>query len=168
MNEYLKAQSGAMSFDDLAGHVVRLMNDMTSRIKNYVQSSDYENIISPYMNEYIFAGYDWLRKRFVVKTISCVVNNYKSTLKETDKKRLDSLLVNYSNYSQEIFYEITDYHYEFKTSKRTQETKVVQNGQINFENHFGQIAIIGDKREEFVQKLNNIKGKIWRKLSKSI
>lgn len=87
INEYLKAQSGAMSFDDLAGHVVRLMNDMTSRIKNYVQSSDYENIISPYMNEYIFAGYDWLRKRFVVKTISCVVNNYKSILKEADKKR---------------------------------------------------------------------------------
>ena len=150
MTEYSKISRGAMNFTDLTGHFIRTMNAMTGAIENQIKGN-VECKIDPYMNEYIFAGVDWHSGNFVINTISCVPHQ---------KGKIGSgaytgCLLNTSRAIQELTYDKTRYHFELNKQK----DKIVPTGQIyfeNFDNHFGTIGIIGDKREALIGVLREI------------
>ena len=151
MTEYSKVSRGAINFLDLTGHFIRTMNAMTSNIDNQI-IGDIENTIEPYTNEYIFAGLDWHSGKFVINTISCVAHQKG----EINRSRADEGCIIKTNHGiQELTYDKTKYHFCLNKEKNW----MVPRGQIyfdNFDNHFGQIGIIGDKREELVSVLREI------------
>lgn len=151
VTEYSKISRGAIGFRDLSGHFVRTINTMTSRIDNQIKGND-EVLMEPYTNEYIFAGFDWKEKRFVINTISCVPHNI-GEVKRCGEG--EGLIIGKGENKQELTYDHVDRHFEYCVEKK----KVVQKGKINFgdfENCFGPIGVIGDKREDFIRILRKI------------
>lgn len=151
MTEYSKISRGAINFPDLTGHFIRTMNTMTSNIDNQI-IGDIENTIEPYTNEYIFAGLDWHSGNFVINTISCVAHQRG----EIRSSRADTGCIIKTNHGmQELTYDNTKYHFGLNKERDW----VVPLGRIhydNFDNHFGQIGIIGDKREALISILREI------------
>ncbi len=124
---------------------------MTSNIDNQI-IGDIENTIEPYTNEYIFAGLDWHSGNFVINTISCVAHQRG----EIRSSRADTGCIIKTNHGmQELTYDNTKYHFGLNKERDW----VVPLGRIhydNFDNHFGQIGIIGDKREALISILREI------------
>lgn len=151
MTEYSKISRGAINFQDLTGHFIRTMNAMTSNIDNQIIGG-IENKIEPYTNEYIFAGLDWHSGNFVINTISCVPHQRG----EIKSSRADNGCIIKTNHgTQELTYDNTQYHFGLNKEKDW----MVPLSRIyfeNFDNHFGQIGIIGDKREELISILREI------------
>lgn len=156
IKEYAKIQRGAVGLDDFAGHFVRVMNQMTKSIRNDIVPVRAENLFEPYSNEYILAGYDWLRKKFCIKTVSCVVENKNIQMSEVGE---DATLLSYGDYNQVIKYGLTDYRFAYFEHPKKKIARVWQKGQnhfINFEDHFGEIAVIGDMRDDYIGILKKI------------
>lgn len=151
MTEYSKISRGAINFKDLTGHFIRTMNAMTSNIDNQI-IGNIENTIEPYTNEYIFAGLDWHSGHFIINTISCVAHK-KGEIKSS---RADAGCIIRTNHGvQELTYDNTQYHFGLNKDRDW----MVPLSRIhfdNFDNHFGQIGIIGDKREELISILREI------------
>lgn len=158
IKEYAKIQKGAVGLDDFAGHFVRVMNRMTKSIRNDIVPIRTENLFEPYSNEYILAGYDWLRKRFCIKTVSCIVENNNKKILASEVGD-DATLLSYGDYNQVIKYGLTDYRFAYYEQPKKKIARVWEKGQNhykNFENHFGEIAVIGDMRDDYIGILKKI------------
>lgn len=151
MTEYSKISRGAINFPDLTGHFIRTMNAMTSNIDNQI-IGNIENTIEPYTNEYIFAGLDWHSGNYVINTISCVPHQ-KGEIKSNRADK--GCIIKTKHGTQELTYDNTQYHFGLNQKKDW----MIPLGRIhfdNFDNHFGQIGIIGDKRDDLISILREI------------
>lgn len=131
--EYSRVKDGAISFNDLCGHFLRVLNDTVSKIKIDIPGIKYDQYIN---NEYIFAGYDWEKKSFIIKTISAVPDQ--------------------SGKGYKVKYNQTKNHYSL--SEKTNKL-YIDEAEINHDNYlgfFGALAIIGDKRKSYEQYLQRV------------
>jgi len=159
MTEYSKISRGAINFPDLTGHFIRTMNAMTSKIDNQI-IGDIETTIEPYTNEYIFAGLDWHSGHFVINTISCVAHK-KGEIRSN--RAGIGCIIKTNRGTQELTYDNTQYHFALNKERNW----MVPLSRIhfdNFDNHFGQIGIIGDKRDELI---NILRGILYKKYGRN-
>lgn len=156
--EYSKLTNGAITFNDLSGSFIRILNKMTEKIDDQ-RCGDESIKIEPYNNQYIFAGYDWCEQKFRIRTISYIPSKVLDSHYGTGM-RIGDFVLSYGNTRQQYIYK----NKEKKAEKV--EKEFVPAGKLYFDNyrgHFGQLGVIGDKREEYLKILDRILDKRFGK-----